>query len=128
MSIEEGNAIYVPCRDCEGDGCIGPNPRTDSCKRCGGSGCEPSEREGGAVKAPPETDRQRADRLERAYDILGIQRQQMIVNQRDNLLMILSHIRSDPAMAEHLCWGLIEWCEENGAEPIEPRRKGPSDG
>jgi hypothetical protein len=41
MTIEEGNASYVPCRDCEGDGCIGPNPAEDQCKRCGGTGCEP---------------------------------------------------------------------------------------
>lgn len=36
------NAIYVPCTQCEGDGCLGPNPAEDQCPRCGGSGCEPS--------------------------------------------------------------------------------------
>ncbi len=41
-TIEAANAAYVPCSECEGDGCHGPDPVHDGCKRCGGSGCEPA--------------------------------------------------------------------------------------
>lgn len=34
---------YEACGQCEGDGCLGPNPTEDQCPRCGGSGCEPPE-------------------------------------------------------------------------------------
>lgn len=40
-AVARRDASYVPCSACEGDGCIGPNPAEDGCKRCGGSGCEP---------------------------------------------------------------------------------------
>lgn len=40
-AMEHANALYVPCLECEGDGCLGPNPAEDGCKHCGGSGCEP---------------------------------------------------------------------------------------
>jgi hypothetical protein len=40
--IKTANAAYVPCVECEGDGCHGPHPVEDQCARCGGSGCEPA--------------------------------------------------------------------------------------
>jgi hypothetical protein len=72
-----------------------------------------------------ETDRQRADRFERAYDNLGIQHVQAVTNQRNNLLYVEAFIDSDPAMARRMCRNVIEWCEDNGADPPAEAGHGP---
>lgn len=60
-----------------------------------------------------------------AYENLRAQHEQAVGNQRDNTLLILAHIDAHPAMARRMCENVIEWCEDNGAEPVARRPTGP---